>query len=131
MKALDQKKSSNSILCIFSVCFIFLFFAVALSHADTSESLTIITYYPSPNAVFNYLEARGKLVVGDITHSNTAQNHIDSIDDLDTGKLFVENSAIFGEQTVSPAPSHPGQVYFNGTSKKIEFYNGSWQHLGP
>lgn len=130
---LSQLRRRNSpVFWIFLLCFIFVSCAVSFSQNDGNETLTLTTYLPSPNAVFNQLEAKTKLVVGDITHSNTAENHIATINDVTDDQLFVENSVIFGNQTSSPASPKAGQIYFNNTSKTLEFNNGTgWQKLGP
>ena len=109
---------------------LFLVFIPTLTFPQTNqtESLSVTTYFPSPNAVFNKMEVRGKLVVGNITDSHT--NGITSINDLKQDQVFVTDRIILGWQTSEPNPPHEGQIFYNNTSAKLEFYNGTWQKIG-
>ena len=103
---------------------------------NQTESMSFATYFPSPNAVFNKMEVRAKLVVGNISDSNTAANGISTLNDIQKDQVFVANSIILGWQSSAPSPAYEGQIFFNNTSnpKRLEVFNGTgggWQKLGP
>jgi hypothetical protein len=117
---------------ILGILLFILFPALTFSQTNTTESLSFTTYFPSPNAVFDKMEVRSKLVVGNITDSNSAVNGIAVIGDLKKDQVFVTDSIILGSQTLEPTPAIDGQIFFNNSTgvQKLEFYNGSWQQLG-
>jgi hypothetical protein len=92
------------------------------------ESTTITTYYPSPNAIFNDMEVKTRAIVGDIANSHSAT--ITNVSDIQSGQIWVEDSTIFNTLPSNPTTPLAGQVFFNNTSKTLEFYNGTWQKLG-
>lgn len=91
----------------------------------TNSSIIISTYFPSPNAAFNVMEAKNRTAVGDITMSGDPA--IDTIDELQDGQIYVGDSIILGNRTTPPANPVEGMIFYNNTSKQLQFYNGtSW-----
>lgn len=112
----------------------FLVFIPSLSFPQTNqtESLTVTTYFPSPNAVFHRMVVKKNLIVGNISDSNTAENGIDDINDIQQDQVFVTNSIILGSQYSDPTSPREGEIFFNNTSKNLEVRNNTeWQKLGP
>jgi hypothetical protein len=115
------------------ILFILCVFFTFLPQIIKAESLEFATYYPSPNGVFDRIEVKGQLIVGNITDSNTPG--ITSINDVQQDQVYVTDRLIFGLQPAEPglAISRPGQIFFNNATgvKKLEFFNGTWWRLGP
>jgi hypothetical protein len=117
---------------VFLVLFLIFTPSITFPQTNQTESLTVTTYFPSPNAVFQKMEVKRNLVVGNISDSNFAENKIDDISDIPGDQIFVTDSIILGPQTSPQAPFRNGQIYFNNSTgaKKLEFYNGTWSKLG-
>jgi hypothetical protein len=99
-----------------------------LSQTAKAESLEISTYYPSPNGVFDRMEVKGKLIVGNITDSNTPG--ITSINDVQNSQVYLTDSLILGLQPSGPNSPKEGQIFYNSTTKTMECYEGAWQQIG-
>ncbi len=124
-------RNSSRLSLILCLAILTLSFSTDLSFSQSNqhESLTISTYYPSPNAVFNSMEVRGKIIVGNITDSHTAG--ISTLNDIKQDQVYVTESLILGNQAIEPDPSTSiGQLFFNGTAGKLEFNHGTWHKLG-
>jgi len=93
-----------------------------------NSSITISTYYPSPNAAFNVMEARNRAAVGDITASGNTD--LDTMEELGDGQIYVGDSIILGNRTTPPAHPVDGMIFYNATSKRLQFYNGTWVSTG-
>jgi hypothetical protein len=96
------------------------------AHSQNQESLSITTYYPSPNGVFRDLEIRSKLAVGNIT--NSGNTTYDSMAELGNAQMYV-NSIILGNVTVTPGTACPaneaGTLRFNRNFRKLQFCDGN------
>jgi hypothetical protein len=116
---------------VFAALFLVFIPTLTFPQTNQTESMSFTTYFPSPNAVFNKMEVRAKLVVGNITDSHTSG--ITSINDLQKDQVFVTDSIILGWQSSAPSPAYEGQIFFNNTSspKRLEVNNGTWQKIGP
>jgi hypothetical protein len=115
----------------FATLFLILIPTLTFSQSEKKESLTVTTYFPSPEAVFSRMEVRSKLLVGNVSDSHISS--ITSINDLQQGQVFVTNSTILGSLTSDPGSAQPGQIFYNNTTtgvKRVEFYNGNWISLG-
>ena len=101
-------------------------------YPQTSEEITITTYYPSPYGVYDDLEARHGFAVGDIVTNGPFG--VNSVDALDTGELWVEDSVIF-----RPLPDNPtswtagkeGELAYSDNNDRHYYFNGTgWQGFG-
>jgi hypothetical protein len=94
----------------------------AFAQSNSSETLTITTYYPSPYGVYRNLEVKRGMAVGDITKGPLA-----SMDNLKSGQLYINNSVVLNTLPTTPADSNgtAGQViYVGGTDKMIKYHDG-------
>jgi hypothetical protein len=88
---------------------------------QNNETLTIVTYYPSPYGVYRNLEVRRGLAVGNITGSS-----VGSMANLNPGQLFINNSMILNPLLTTPTDSEgkEGQlIYVGGTTNMLKFHN--------
>ena len=106
------------------IIFILTSFSLTFAQSNYSETLTITTYYPSPYGVYRNLEVKSGLAVGDIT-----QGPLNSMDNLTSGQLYINNSLVLNSLPGTPVPafSKAGQViYVNNTisgERMLKFYN--------
>ena len=101
---------------------------ICFAQSSQTESLTITTYFPSPEGVFNKLEVHSGLVVGNISNSYLGYT---SISDLSNGQIYVGDRIILNNQTTQPESPSEGQLFYNTTDNVLEFYNNtSWVKIG-
>jgi hypothetical protein len=77
---------------------LFILSLILCSFLFAQETITITTYYPAPDGVFKDLEVKKSLAVGNITASS-----IGSVENLDQGEVWVEDSAIFEPKSGDPS----------------------------
>lgn len=111
----------NIVAGLFLILTISSFLSLAQSRAD--ETLTITTYYLSPNGVFKDMEVKDKLAVGNITDSGNTK--CDSMQELKTGQVYVGHSILLRNRETLPNSHKPGEIIYNVDFHKIQFYDGA------
>jgi hypothetical protein len=117
-------------IILLSILFFSLTCGIALAQPINQtdwNTFTITTYYPSPHGVYNRMEVKKALSVGNFTG---APSGLDSVLNLDAGQFFVGESMILKSQASSNPPDGiAGQlIYVNNTTNKermLKFHNGT------
>jgi hypothetical protein len=93
------------------------------AQAQQTDSISITTYYPSPNAAFRDLETKRVCAVGNISDSGNPS--YDSLSELQDGQLYVGESIILKPLSSYPTSPKPGELIYNSGISKLQFFNGT------
>ena len=108
---------------VVTLSIIFVAVASVFAQSNTTESLTITTYYPSPYGVYRNLEVKKGLAVGGSGFA--------TVSSLKEGQLFLNNSVLLNPHTNTPTSGNEGEViYVAGNEHMFKFHNEtSWVNL--
>jgi hypothetical protein len=104
---------------------------IIFSQEESTEIITITTYYPSPYGAYRDLEAKKSLATGNITASS-----IGSVGNLAQGELWVQDSIIFEPKSGDPSTwstidAKEGELVYSDEENTFYYYNGTgWVYAG-
>jgi len=114
------KKSILTIFVLVLVTGLWGGFFLLSSFPQSTETLTIVTYYPSPFGAYNQLRAN-KMVIG--------ESDSIAIPSPDTNGVVVFKG--LASSPVAINDTQPGALYYNNSDSEFKYYDGTgWQALG-
>jgi hypothetical protein len=93
------------------------------AQAQQTDSITITTYFPSPDGAFRDLENKRVCAVGNISASGNTS--YDSLAELQNEQLYVGESIILKSLSSYPTFPKPGELIYNSSISKLQFFNST------
>ncbi|MFH1768338.1 MAG: hypothetical protein ABH858_04165, partial [Candidatus Omnitrophota bacterium] len=115
-----MRKVIISILIVFLLSIAF----ITPSTFSQNESLTIVTYYPSPMGVYNQLEVTGTNAEMRIKNRANLDFYNSTIPANQKIRFLEEDGTQYASITGSPSTSYLGISSYQGTSGMLDFYGG-------